>query len=135
MGFVVHPNPHSRLMKLDFWGLWDTPTMDAYRTEVLAGIREMSEAPHLVLANARRFIPQRPEVQTRQRELMALHFSSGLVRVASVLDSAVSKMQIKRLFEEAGSPPETRFLTDEKEARDWLAELEPRTRWSSGFDR
>jgi hypothetical protein len=56
---------------------------------------------------------------------MAVGVHRGLARVADLIDSSVSRMQARRLFEEAGSPQHLRFFTEHAEARAWLAEVNP----------
>jgi hypothetical protein len=121
-GFVVHPNPHSRVLDLEFWGLWDMPTALAFRTEILRAYRVMEGRPWVVLSQSRRYLPQKEDVQAVHGEVMGVAKKHGLVRVAFLVDTALSQMQIRRLFEEAGSPPHLRFFTDESEARRFLAE-------------
>src|SRR6516162_1568403 len=80
----------------------------------------MGKGPWDILSNARRYLPQKDEIQAIHKETMAA--ARGLSRVAALVDAAVSQMQIRRMFIEAGSPPNLRFFTDEDDAREWLAE-------------
>src|SRR6185436_20162124 len=87
-GFIIHPNKHSRVLRLEFWGLWDTATAAAFRTEVLRAYDEMDGAPYVVLSQSRRYLPQKPEVQHVHREAMGIALGRGLVRVAVLVDTA-----------------------------------------------
>ncbi|HEY2365098.1 MAG TPA: hypothetical protein VGH87_01885, partial [Polyangiaceae bacterium] len=133
-GFALRANKKANLLLLEFWGLWDMATARAFRTEVLAAYAEMGKGPWLALSNARKFVPQKDEIQAIHRECIMGGLSRGLSRIAVLLDSAVSQMQIRRLFEEAGSPPHLRFFTDEDDARAWLVESRAPTRERRGGD-
>jgi hypothetical protein len=123
-GFTVHPNPAIGLISASFWGLWDLAIADAFRIEITRATEEMN-GRHVALVDARRFPAQREDVQAIHRETMAIGVHRGLARVADLIDSSVSRMQARRLFEEAGSPSHLRFFTDHAEARAWLAEVIP----------
>ncbi len=122
-GFIVHPNRHSRVLKLEFWGLWNMAIAQRFRVEVTRAYDEMGATPFVCLSQSRRYLPQKEDVQAIHREVMGIALRSGLVRVAVLVDTALSQMQIRRLFEEAGSPPHLRFFTDEAAANAWLDEV------------
>jgi hypothetical protein len=119
-GFAIRAQPKARILHLEFWGMWDMNVARAFRKEVLASYAEMGKGPWDILSNARRYLPQKDEIQAIHKETMAA--ARGLSRVAALVDAAVSQMQIRRMFIEAGSPPNLRFFTDEDDAREWLAE-------------
>ena len=122
-GFAIRADRKAHMLHLEFWGLWDMTIGRAFRTEVLAAYAEMGKTtPWVVLSNARRYMPQKEEIQALHKATIAVGFSMGLARVAALVDTALSQMQIRRMFEEAGSPPNLRFFTDEEDAREWLAE-------------
>jgi serine/threonine-protein kinase len=121
-GFSVHANPYTRRLTLGFWGMWDVATARAFGNEVLRGYERMRGRPWVALSNARKYPPQKADVQAIHSEAIGRAFTFGLVRVAVLVDTALSQMQIRRLFEEAGSPPNLRFTSDEAEANAFLAE-------------
>jgi hypothetical protein len=126
-GFTLRADKKARLLHLEFWGLWDMPLTRSFRTEVLAAYAEMGKGPWFALSQSRKYVPQRDDIQEIHKQCIAAGLSQGLTRIAVLLDSALGQMQIRRLFEEAGSPPHLRFFTDEAEARAWLAEPQGRS--------
>ena len=125
-GFAIRANKQGRLLLLELWGLWDATVARAFRTEALAAYAEMGHGPWFVLSQSRRYMPQKDEIQAIHEECTTVALSQGLARVAVLVDSALSHVQIRRLLEEAGSPPHLRFFTDEEDALAWLAEPQAR---------
>jgi hypothetical protein len=96
---------------------------------LLRAFDAMAGGTFVVFVWSRRNMPQKDDVQSVRREMMRLGREKGALRSAVLVDSALSQMQIRRLFEEAGVPLDIlRFFTDETEARTWLAEVEPRAK-------
>ena len=129
-GFSVHANPHSRLLKVERWGLWEPALAGEFKATILNACEELRGEPWLSLSIATKHPPQSPEVQAFQGETLAVAKTYGLVRAAMVAESALAAMMIRRLTQEAHLDV-ARIFTSEVDARTWLAELEPRTRWSS----
>ena len=94
---------------------------------MLAAYAEMGKGPWYAISQSRKYLPPKDEVQAIHKECMGAGLSRGLSRIAVLVDTAISQLQIRRLFEEAGSPPHLRFFTDEAAARAWLAEPQGRS--------
>ena len=125
-GFRLAPMPERRLLEIELWGLWDTRLAEESKAAFGDAFKAMSGAPWVALAFGTRHPPQRPEVQAIEGETMGSAASFGMQRTAFVIDSALAKLMAKRLAVEH-QMPNTRFFTDEAEARAWLGELQPRS--------
>jgi hypothetical protein len=120
-GYEVSPEPAARLLVLRLWGLWDMTIALAFRADVLRAYDALEGAPWVALSLSQQNPPQKPEVQAVHTEMMGTGVRRGLRRVAVIVSSALSQMQIRRLFEESGGNPNVQFFQDEAEGRAWLA--------------
>jgi hypothetical protein len=119
-GFEIDPDPAARVLTLVLWGTWDLAIADAFRAGMLRTLDALKGRPWVVLQRSARYPPQKPEIQKIHRELMPLAEPCGMTHAAVVVDSALSQMQTRRLFEESGAP-NIHFFNDEGAARAWLA--------------
>ncbi len=119
-GFDMRADVLTRTLHLRLWGLWDQALEAPWRSSVLAGYARFEGRPFVILSDVTRWVPQKPEMQAMHKETMKSGFEMGLTRVGVVVNSALTQMQIRRLFEEAGSPPNVRFTDDPREARAWI---------------
>jgi serine/threonine-protein kinase len=72
-----------------------------------------------VLGDIREFPPQRPEIAAVHGQLMAHALQLGMKRAASVVSSATTQLQIRRIAAESGLP-EMAFHKDPASALAWL---------------
>lgn len=119
-GFWLRTDPQRRLVRARVWGLWDLSRATQCRDALLASFTEMGTAPPWhVLSDNTRFPPQRAEVQRLISEVMKKGPKLGLARTAFLIDSAVLRMQMRRLADETQMDG-VDFFTSEAEAMAWL---------------
>jgi serine/threonine-protein kinase len=119
-GFSIFADRHTRTLRFEFWGLWDLPLAEQFREAVLTAYRVLEPVrPWVALSDSTRWVPQRAEVQEVHKQAMALAPSFGFTKAAILVNSALSQMQIRRLFEEAKNPA-IRFFQDERDALAWI---------------
>jgi len=123
-GFSVEVDLVRRLGIIRLWGFWsdmslaqgiEVASIEAYKALQATG------APWVLLLDNRRFPAQRPEVQASMAGNMRDALALGLHRAASVVESSVTKLQLRRLGNQNALPPEQYALFDnEPEALRWL---------------
>ena len=124
-GFEIVPNSKRRVVGVKLWGMWDVPLALLYRDAVLQTFTEMGTSPWSVLLDARLFPAQSDEVSRIRVELISAGSMAGMVRIASIVGTAVTRLQTNRVAEE-GRVREFRFFDDEEEALEWLDGLNMR---------
>lgn len=118
-GFELVTSTQRRVLKVKLWGLWDAKIAGEYRAQGLECVREMGGAPWAVLLDARLFPAQPEHVSQVRVELMTIASRSGMRRMASLVGTAVGKLQTSRLVDE-GHVREVEFFDDEEDALEWL---------------
>lgn len=119
MGYTVQVDSEKQVLFLKCWGMWDESLADDYRKHMLESYDQIDQRPWFVLADISQFPPQRESVQAVHGELMGLAVGRGMLKAASVVDSTLSKMQIRRIAEESHMS-ELAFHTTEADALAWL---------------
>jgi hypothetical protein len=118
-GFELVTDTRRRVLKVKLWGLWDAKIAADYRAQGLECVREMGSDPWSVLLDARLFPAQAEEVSRVRVELMTIASRTGMRRMASLVGTAVGKLQTSRLVDE-GQVREVAFFDDEEDALEWL---------------
>ncbi len=107
------------VLLLTIWGMWDDALAENYRKDMLAMYPDMKPGPWFVIADIRRFPPQREPVQAIHGMLMGAAVQEGMARAASVVESSLTKMQIGRIASESGMS-ELAFHTSVDSAIAWV---------------
>ena len=118
-GYKVRPDLEKQVLFLECWGMWEQAVAEDYRKDMLAAYDLIDQKPWFVLADISKFPPQREGVQAVHGELMGIAVERGMLKAASVVDSTLSKMQIRRIAEESRMS-ELAFHTSEADALAWL---------------
>lgn len=122
-GFEADAQPARRLLRLRAWGFWDLDLTRAACAGFLLAYQEMQAAgsPWDVLIDHTRYPPQMPEVNDDIARSVALAMTMGLRRIASILDSTVAQIQLRKVSKSSGLPVDVySFFTSEDEAMAWL---------------
>jgi hypothetical protein len=118
-GYEVSVDTTKRVLRLDCWGLWSLALAESYAKSMNAAYDKLRGRPWYVLAIIAKFPAQRQEVAEIHGALMASAAAAGMKRAASVVDSSMTQMQIKRLAEESRMP-ELAFYKSEADGLRWL---------------
>jgi hypothetical protein len=118
-GYEIETDAANGVITLRCWGVWELATGAGYDRDLRAEIAAFGGAPFHVLADVRTFPPQRPEIAAVHGELMAHATQVGMKRAASVVDSPMTQLQVRRLAAESGMP-ELAFHRDVASALAWL---------------
>lgn len=119
-GFRVWTDAPRRILHIHTWGYWDLDLAEKYSATLRAHFGRLhGGGPWYVLGDTRKLVPQNPEVQAIFADLMAAAASMGVHRVATMIESTVTKMQIRRLARDGGLT-EMGFFDVESEAIAWL---------------
>lgn len=122
-GFDVQIEREPRLIVMRAWGFWSMPVAKESVKSLLDSYKELSAArtPWYFLVDHRKFPAQAVEVQAEISTTVRDAVRLGMKRSASVLDSTITKLQIRRLTGASGLPLDVfAFFTSETEARKWL---------------
>jgi hypothetical protein len=122
-GFDIQIELGPRLIVMRAWGLWGTPLAQECVKALLASYKELGARglPWYFLADHRKFPAQSAEIQAEISITVRDAMKLGMKRSASVLDSTVTKLQIRRLTGASGLPMDVfAFFTQEDQARKWL---------------
>ncbi|MEO5730583.1 MAG: hypothetical protein ABI134_27630 [Byssovorax sp.] len=122
-GFDIQMEPGRRLMVLRAWGFWSMPLAKECSKALLESYRELHTTglPWYFLVDHSRFPAQAVEIQAEISTTVRDAIRLGMKRSASVLDSTVTKLQIRRLTGVSGLPMDVfAFFTQESQARKWL---------------
>lgn len=124
-GFAVATDVGRRILRLECKGVWKLPLAEQYRAAMREAFERLRGKPWIVVADIRAFAAQSPEVGQVHAELMGEAAAAGMVRACSIVASALTRMQIKRLAEESHMP-EIAFFSDEEKGTAWaLGALKP----------
>jgi hypothetical protein len=120
-GYEVRVDRTRRILRFEFWGLWEEPLAREYLSASIAGMRELQGTPGAwhVLADLRRYPAQRDEVSRCHADSMKAGHQLGMKRAANLVASSLSAMQIRRLSTESNLP-EFSFFQSEPLAIAWL---------------
>jgi hypothetical protein len=118
-GYEVETDSARRVVMIRCWGVWDMSTGRAYDRDLRAEFAPLEGAPFHVLADIREFPPQHPEIAAVHGQLMGHAAQHGMKRAASVVSSAMTELQIRRIASESGMP-ELAFHRDSRAALQWL---------------
>ena len=118
-GFEIVTYPAERLIRARVWGFWERPLAILCRDALLASFTEMGLDPWCILSDNTRFAAQKPDVQALISEVMNRGPSMGLHRVAFLVDSPTTRLQMTRLATE-NHMEGADFFTSEDKAMEWL---------------
>ena len=117
--FEIVADVPKRLLRIRVGGHWELATVSAYKTELLASVKQMHDAgcepgEMVALFDAREGGPQSQEVVAHFRDELG---GAELVprRLATLVSSALFKRQVERI-----AIPNQRVFADEAEALAWL---------------
>jgi hypothetical protein len=122
-GFDVQIEHGQRLVVMRAWGFWSIPLARESIKVLLESYRELhtTRLPWYFLADHRKFPAQSAEVQAEISSTIRDAIKLGMKRSASVLDSTITKLQIRRLTGGSGLPMDVfAFFNSETQARKWL---------------
>ena len=122
-GFDVQIEHGQKLIVLRAWGFWSMPLAKECIKALLESYRELhaTGSPWCFLADHRKFPAQAVDVQAEISTTVRDAVKLGVKRSASILDSTITKLQIRRLTGASGLPMDVHaFFTSEDQARKWL---------------
>lgn len=102
-GYEIDVDRPLRLVVVRCWGIWEMSTAERYRSELVRAFAPFDGGrPWYLVADISDYPPQRPEVARVHRMLMQRATKQGLRRAASVVNSAMTQLQIRRVASEGG---------------------------------
>ena len=122
-GFDVQIEHGQRLIVMGAWGFWSMPLAQECIKALLDSYKALHAAgrPWYFLADHRNFPAQAVDVQAEISTTVRDAIKLGMKRSASVLDSTITKLQIRRLTGASGLPMDVfAFFTSEDQARKWV---------------
>ena len=122
-GYELQIEHGPRLLVLRAWGFWSMPLAQEAIKGLLESYRELNATglPWYFLADHRKYPAQAVDVQTEISGTVRDAIRLGMKRSASILDSTITKLQIRRLTGASGLPMDVfAFFTSEDQARKWL---------------
>ncbi len=120
-GYTLKIDSSNNVLWIKCWGMWDTALAADYERDMRACYNELDGKAWFVLANISQFPPQIAEVQAAHGKLMGEAVTRGMKKAASVVESTLSKMQIRRIAQESHMS-ELAFHTTDESALKWLLE-------------
>lgn len=122
-GYDIQIELGQQLIVMRAWGFWNMPLAQECLKALLESYRELKATgkPWYFLVDHRKFPAQSVEVQAEISSTVRDAIRLGMKRSASVLDSTITKLQIRRLTGASGLPMDVfAFFNSEDEARKWL---------------
>lgn len=123
-GFSVEHNAGARIVRVRAWGFWRLEVAAGFARAVVSECR-VGETVGL-LVDVTHLLPQRNEGQTAFGELMIALRTIGLVGVAVVVSSTITKMQLLRIAKERGVRDWSYFSSDLEAMATMARENQPR---------
>jgi len=118
-GFELTVDQPRRILRMRLWGMWDDATTAAFERDMLVCFRSLAGGPWHVLVDARQFPPQRESVTYVHTRLINIAITRGMRRAATIVHSAVSRMQASRVVEDSRLQTFS-FHVNEARAVAWL---------------
>lgn len=116
--FEVTPDHDLRMLRITLRGFWDGATMAGYMKvvrEAMGGLQRAGGCRY-ILIDMTGYPIQSKEIAESHAAALRLVTQAGGVRVALVMQSALSKLQATRVAADTGQ----RMFDTEEAAREWL---------------
>ena len=110
-----------RLLRIKLWGMWKQADLEAFQRGFREQLKKLGRGPFCVYADISECPPQNPEIADGCQQMMVSARQAGMTRAANIVHHATTKLQIKRMSNEAHTS-NFRFFNSEKEAMAWLLE-------------
>ncbi|MEW5848984.1 MAG: STAS/SEC14 domain-containing protein [Myxococcota bacterium] len=120
--YSIHIDHERAVVSLSLRGLIHMTEMVAFVSELRIATQALAGRCIRIRADVREFRPVAPNVAELLRQIQAFGLQSGVVRVAEVVNSNVTALQLNRIARESGTDRILRRFSDETEADAWLAE-------------
>lgn len=120
-GFVYSidlPNNH---LNIRVWGFWNLDLVEEFKKEIIQAIEELKGVSWKLLVDFSDFRAQRDAINEVFEEILVGATDNGLIRVAAVITSALTRLQVKR-FAELSNEHNWSFHTNKEDAEQSLTE-------------
>jgi hypothetical protein len=108
------------LIELVLDGLIRPDEMTKFVEELRAATLSLAGREIGIKADMRTFRPSAPEVAEMLRDVQQFGMHNGVKRVAEMVESPLSALQLNRVARESGTDKILRRFTDDQSARRWL---------------
>jgi serine/threonine-protein kinase len=116
--FEVAPDHHLRMLRIALRGFWDNATMADYMKvvrEAIGGLQRVGGCRY-ILIDMTGYPIQSQEIAEGHAAALRIVTQAGDIRVALVMQSALSKLQASRVAADTGQ----RMFDTENAAQEWL---------------
>lgn len=118
--YRIDVDKQNTLIELVLDGLIRPDEMTKFVEELRAATLALAGREISIKADMRTFRPSAPEVAEMLREVQQFGIHNGVKRVAEMVESPLSALQLNRVARESGTDKILRRFTDEQVARRWL---------------
>lgn len=118
--YRIDVDKQNTLIELVLDGLIRPDEMTKFVEELRAATLSLAGREISIKADMRTFRPSAPEVAEMLREVQQFGMLNGVKRVAEMVESPLSALQLNRVARESGTDKILRRFTEDQAARRWL---------------